>query len=351
MEILIRITLQYVGADVPTEFAKKYRHEIKETVNSHLPLCVMYGGYLAEEKSLRYITFLRYGYFSLRIAKYLLERTDAENVFRWKSVPLEFVLKRREKYYRGFNACPHLSQDTLAYIAESASYPAEASIILRNPAIFCGSIEATEKIVITIAKKGPSDLENVSSCLSGNEGASLHFFIRNPQYINWDTLIHNQGEVFRGDEKKVISFLESEKKGWGKYEWEMLDANQAIPVSFLLDNVGRFNPSSMKFNSNVPVSFFKDKLETKHPQVDLIEHPHVSFSHICSRVGDCPPSMRTYMLQSAYNIPIEGVEEMCRDNPWAVDWGCISANRGFWLRLSERDLRPILESFFYEKSS
>lgn len=337
MEILIRITLQYVGADVPTEFAKKYVHKIRETVNPHLPLCVMYDVGLMGEKSLRYITFLRYGYFS------------PENVFCWKSVPLQFVERNMTENPVGSNACPHLSQDFLYWAVQSSATKEEASIILRNPAIFSGSIEVAEKIATTVLERHIHIPEDVAIYLSQNEGASLQFFIRNPQYINWPDLILNEGEVFRGDEKKVVSFLESEKKRWTGYEWGFVDTNRAIPISFLLSNVENYKPDSLKHNPDIPASFWSGRLETKRPQVDLIEHPHVSFSHICSRMEDCHPSMRTYMLQSAYNIPIDGVEEMCRDNPWAVDWGCISGNRGFWLRLAERDLRPLLESFFYRE--
>lgn len=82
----------------------------------------------------------------------------------------------------------------------------------------------------------------------------------------------------------------------------------------------------------------------------LAGKPSTSYSSITQIISRYSESEKRMVVLSAYNSPVDQVLKMIGDNPTKspdeIDWAHIISNRGFWLHLAERDLKPILKSFF-----
>lgn len=350
MQIPIQVILGYVGGDVPTSFAKKYVSEISDAGHPYLPMCLLNDRHLDPVHMPIHRNLLRNGYFSKERACYLLQRDNPIRLFRCKNVPHEFAFEYETYYPSEFLTYPHLTLEEIRSRMHGTFSDKKLYCILSNPAIFSKGIEEAEGIISDIERIiTERQRKNVAADVSCNEGAPLEFFSRNPQYVHWDILADNCGRVFRcasgsKEEEKVISFLESGMKEWQDTHWSLISWNDAIPMRFLLDNDSKLDLDYFRHNVDVPLPFLGKKPET------IPSCAKWDSKHRCRKL-DGHSSDGKSMYYSSINVSVDTVIKTCMDNPKAVSWKCLSNNDRFWLRLAERDLRPILESFFYGDSS
>lgn len=348
---VITLIIGYVGGDLSTPFAREHLEKMKKSLlcNPDGPMCL-----LLEDKELHmdFVSvchIVENGYFTVELLEKMTPYLPWSFVFKSDRIPLEFVMKNRSKCPTWFWSCPRLPLSMLREEVKITSSFSTCDFILINPVLFSGEVEEAEKIVEIIMDRKRVNLSEAACHLSSNTNAPLVFFLRNPQYISWINICKNSGKVLRGEGKVTITFLNSGKGRWTEDCWSKISSNSATPLQFYEENWEMLDVTTLSFNTSVPLSFWQEYMwhvEGKDEFLILVKNPTVPFSVVCSNLKYHEPSSQSFLLQMSYNVPVDAIIEMCRDNPQVVNWNTIAVNRGFWIHLAEGDLCPILESFF-----
>lgn len=354
---VIPLILGYVGGDLSTPFAREHlsKMEGKLAGNSDGPMCL-----LLENKRL-YMTYsysrllFENGYFTTELLRRIYPDPTSSfwtTVFMFPHIPSEFIQEER-KNRKDFWHYPLIPLDELKKKAEVTKSASICEYILSNPAFFLEGIGRAEEVVKIIVARGIVLETKMKVNLSCNTGALAGFFLRNPKYISHTNLAGNSGQVFRGDEQKVLTLLERESKSLlGECRWIFVQ-NPAVPLKFFESVVDKFDGPTLGFlsvNSSVTLPWWHIHVEKLRMSENLLggfapkeSTPH---SFILQHVQEYTPAARNSVLASSYNIPLDEIMEMCRMNSDAMDWDSLALNRGFWLHLAERELTPILQDFF-----
>lgn len=353
MSFPIHIIIAYVGGDLSTPFAREHVEKMKKTLlsNPDGPMCLLLDDKELHMDFVSMCNLLENGYFSMELLEKMKPFLSWPGVFRSDRIPLEFILKNGGKYSMNFWSCPRLPLTILREEAKTTSLFSSCEFILRNPALFSEGVEEAEKIVEIILQRKKATVAEAAYELSCNSGASLIFFLRNPRYISWLNICKNEGKVLRGEIKAVLTFLNSGKGSWTEDCWMKISSNRTVPLQFYEENWSKLDVTALASNTSVPLSFWQEYMlhvEEREHFLILVKNPTVPFSLVCSNLKYHEESERSFLLQMSYNVPVDAMIEMCRDNPQVIDWDTIAANRGFWLHLAEKALRPVLESFFGE---
>lgn len=353
---VIPIIVKYVGGDLSTPFARDNLRKMEGKLirNPDGPICLLlerkesYGGYLHAS------SLFRHGYFTtelLRRMTPLLSGTLWSNVFESPYVPPEFIEESKEgrKEFWNYSRIP-LTE--IKREAETTKSTTICEYILCNPALFSEGVEKAEEVVNVISSRYVVRGQVMAMSLSSNVRAPVQFFIRNPRYVSWNILVDNTGEVFRGDEGEVLSFLNGEfGSGLKGVKWALVQ-NPAIPLKFFEGIIDRFDRDTLKRlsrNPSVTLSWWKENVKDpweRKQLFDFASKPSTPYSFILEDLPGCTPIQQLNVITNCYNAPAERIIEICEKNPDDVNWETVALNRGFWIHLAEESLLPILQQFF-----
>lgn len=346
---IIPLIIGYIGGDVSTSLARDHVDQIVKhgIYNPDCPVSLIVDREDVYKDGKTCSGFLLGGYTTTEILEKMSPHLSWFNVLHHASVPLEFVLKNKDKCPGSFFMNPKLPLDILREEAKREGTKFWDRI-LYNSALFSEGVEAAEDVINSITAM----VWGASVNLSMNMGAPLEFFVRNPQYINWGGLTKNPGEIYskatssEAEEKKVISFLNSGMKDWDYLDWKNVSSNRRIPLQFLKDNISKLDLFVLSCNPSIPFSWWEENMKASDIEANigrLVRLPLTPFSAALKYGG----VYQKEMILRSYNAPVDKILELCKEDN---DWIPVIQNQGFWIHLAERELKPILESFFYGDS-
>lgn len=311
----------------------------------------LYSGYSSSRH------FFENGYFTTQLLRRMSEYISWNHVFLHDHIPREFVMENMEKRKETWNY-PGLSFPLLEEKVKTTKSHTICQYILSNPALFSEGVEKARGAVALLQGRRLIATSAMVTALSSNVGAPLEFFIDNPHYISWDILLVNRGKVFRGDEEKTVSFLNSNFKAFSSSGYGDIVENPAIPLKFIEDNILKILSSNslgilskISENPHVTLSWWNIHMTGYDPAGMLLSFagkPSTPYSFVTVNMSKYFPYERT-AIQISYNAPVNDIIEMCEKVPEDdIDWDCIALNSGFWLHLAEKELTPVMKSVFME---
>lgn len=352
----ISIIVGYVGGDLSTPFARDHLKIMVEVLaqNPNGPISLVLERKETYKREENTRSLFKNEYFTVEL---LRRMTTYPSRYTWTSlfsspcIPPKFIeeSKKGRKEFWNYPLIPLSKLRKEAKVTKSSDV---CEYILSNPALFSKGVRAAKNVVRMIALRKILSETSIMVNLSCNTGAPVEFFIQNPQYISHVNLADNTGEVFRGEEEKVISFLNKEFATCDySIKWELVQ-NEAVPLKYIEEHVHTYDYHHLRclsYNKNVTLAWWNKNVYT-HKSRDFLHgfasNPSVPYSFIVDNLSMSDFLNHTNIITTSYNIPVDKAIKICRGNPGGQILGNIARNRGFWIRLTEKELTPILQSFF-----
>lgn len=349
---LISTIVGYVGGDISTPFARDNLSRMSggPIANPDFPMCLLIEKKeMYTESAILSRKLFRNAYFSEELLNRMFEHLRWSDVFISPGVPPEFALKHKDKDVAFWNY-PRIPLDIIREEAKTTVSEEICKCIMSNPSIFSKGVEEAEKIIETINSRSIISEISMIIFVSCNIAAPLEFFTRNPRYIYWEGITCNHGRVLRGDVKKTIAFLDEGFDGWGADSRRNICSNPAVPAAFIkkhLSKLGEERIWDLAHNPSISVSFWNKNVKiaiTGQILLGFAGKQSTPYSFVAENLLRCSQGDRKRLIQSSYNVPVSEILKMAKEKPEEIDWGCIAANRGFWIHLAEKDLTPVLTS-------